>query len=383
MPPSAPPASASTAAAASAESAAPDAQLLSERVPMPIARGKSAPNRLLKAPMEELLASLSESEYDALLQRSGVDPSSSSSSSTTSSAAPASGPNSSASGQSGQEKKIPAHMPLPAHLALYRAWAKGKWGIVVTGNVAVDPRHLGTPFDNAMPPLLDGAVEEVRRLIDAASASSSTPGSSSGAESVVREPKFYAQQAAVLRAFTQYARAVKGADDIADEAQRPLAVMQLVHAGRQSLRGAGRGLLEQPWAPSCVPMRPSSSPHSSSAAALNPLAYAGKLLDHLMWGTPHALTLGEIEVLKAQFLAAAYLAKRAGFDGVELHASHGYMLAAFLSPKTNTRTDAYGRDAKGRARLLLELVSETRAICGKDFIVGVKVSARSLRSFQL
>jgi 2,4-dienoyl-CoA reductase-like NADH-dependent reductase (Old Yellow Enzyme family) len=87
-----------------------------------------------------------------------------------------------------------------------------------------------------------------------------------------------------------------------------------------------------------------------------------------------AMTLAEIEQLREDFIAAAVRAERAGFDGVELHGAHGYILCAFLSPETNQRTDAYGGSLAGRARLLFEIIDGVRAETRPDFQVGVRLS---------
>ncbi|MEO0322407.1 MAG: NADH:flavin oxidoreductase [Myxococcota bacterium] len=87
-----------------------------------------------------------------------------------------------------------------------------------------------------------------------------------------------------------------------------------------------------------------------------------------------ALTRVEVEALRDAFIAAALRAERAGFDGVELHGAHGYVLAQFLSPTINTRDDDYGGDLAGRARLLREVLEGVRAACRPDFTVGVRLS---------
>lgn len=86
------------------------------------------------------------------------------------------------------------------------------------------------------------------------------------------------------------------------------------------------------------------------------------------------LTLSEVEVLRDDFIAAAKRAERAGFDGVEVHGAHGYILAQFLSEKLNRRDDAYGGDAERRARLLLEVIDGIRAACRADFQIGLRLS---------
>jgi 2,4-dienoyl-CoA reductase-like NADH-dependent reductase (Old Yellow Enzyme family) len=87
-----------------------------------------------------------------------------------------------------------------------------------------------------------------------------------------------------------------------------------------------------------------------------------------------ALSLGEVEELVAAFVAAAQRAEQAGFDGVEIHGAHGYVLTAFLSPETNRRTDRYGGSLENRARLLFEVVEAVRRETRPDFQVGLRLS---------
>lgn len=95
--------------------------------------------------------------------------------------------------------------------------------------------------------------------------------------------------------------------------------------------------------------------------------------DHAETGA-RALTLAEVEQLTEDFVAAAIRAERAGFDGVEVHGAHGYVLCQFLSAEINQRTDRYGGSLDDRARILFDVVSGIRARCRKDFIVGVRLS---------
>ena len=90
---------------------------------------------------------------------------------------------------------------------------------------------------------------------------------------------------------------------------------------------------------------------------------------------PLPLTLEEIDTVKKQFAASALRAKRAGFAGIELHAAHGYLLHQFLSPLSNTRTDQYGGTLENRMRLVLEVFSTMQAAVGKQFLLGVRLSA--------
>ncbi|OTA84710.1 hypothetical protein M434DRAFT_24538 [Hypoxylon sp. CO27-5] len=93
------------------------------------------------------------------------------------------------------------------------------------------------------------------------------------------------------------------------------------------------------------------------------------------YGKPHAASLDEISSIKSAFVhAAAYLGK-AGFDGAQLHAAHGYLLAQFLSPTTNLRTDAYGGTLENRARLIIEVADGIRGATGPDFVLAVKINS--------
>jgi 2,4-dienoyl-CoA reductase-like NADH-dependent reductase (Old Yellow Enzyme family) len=87
-----------------------------------------------------------------------------------------------------------------------------------------------------------------------------------------------------------------------------------------------------------------------------------------------AMTASEVEELRDDFIAAAVRAERAGFDGVELHGAHGYILCQFISAETNKRTDKWGGSLENRARLLTEIIAGVRAKTRKDFSLGVRLS---------
>jgi 2,4-dienoyl-CoA reductase-like NADH-dependent reductase (Old Yellow Enzyme family) len=87
-----------------------------------------------------------------------------------------------------------------------------------------------------------------------------------------------------------------------------------------------------------------------------------------------ALSTGEVEALTEDFIAAAVRAERAGFDGVELHGAHGYILCAFLSPETNRRTDRWGGSLENRARIVFEIIKGVRARTRPDFQLGLRIS---------
>ena len=87
-----------------------------------------------------------------------------------------------------------------------------------------------------------------------------------------------------------------------------------------------------------------------------------------------ALSKEEITQLIQQFIAGAVRVKKAGCDGVELHAAHGYLLHQFLSPYTNKREDEYGGSFENRLRIVTEIISGIRKECGPDFPIGVRLS---------
>lgn len=93
---------------------------------------------------------------------------------------------------------------------------------------------------------------------------------------------------------------------------------------------------------------------------------------------PRALTLSEIQKIRMDFVEAALRAKRAGFDGVEIHNCHGFLLTQFLSPLTNHRTDEYGGSLENRSRLLLEITRAVREAVGEEFLVLVRLGLDDL-----
>ena len=93
------------------------------------------------------------------------------------------------------------------------------------------------------------------------------------------------------------------------------------------------------------------------------------------FATPKAMTEADIAALRAAYIAAAGRALAAGFDVLELHAAHGYLLHRFLSPLTNTRTDAWGGDLAGRMRLVLEIARDLREAWPAEKPLFVRISA--------
>lgn len=93
------------------------------------------------------------------------------------------------------------------------------------------------------------------------------------------------------------------------------------------------------------------------------------------YSPPRALDLDELAQIKNEFVAAAQRAVSAGFDLIEIHAAHGYLLHQFLSPLSNQRNDIYGGSLENRARLLVEIVISIRAAIGDDLPLAVRFSA--------
>ena len=128
---------------------------------------------------------------------------------------------------------------------------------------------------------------------------------------------------------------------------------QIFHMGRQ----ASRTVAWRPIAPSATP----------------------PVLGLPLFGASRALTTGEIAGLIGDFAAAAGALQRAGFDGVEVHAAHGFLVGSFLSPFSNRRTDDWGGNAEERARFLLEVIRAIRSRVDPGFAVAVKINASDFR----
>jgi len=102
---------------------------------------------------------------------------------------------------------------------------------------------------------------------------------------------------------------------------------------------------------------------------------APSAIDGFSFGeTPRELTLPEIHLLIEAFAQAARRAKEAGFDAVQLHAAHGYLLSQFLSPLLNLRKDGYGGTRKKRQRFVIEVYEAVRSEVGRDFPVFIKLN---------
>jgi 2,4-dienoyl-CoA reductase-like NADH-dependent reductase (Old Yellow Enzyme family) len=127
--------------------------------------------------------------------------------------------------------------------------------------------------------------------------------------------------------------------------------MQISHPGRQ-VQARMPGVV---WAPSAVAVQ--LGKHSKR------------------FGQPVAMTEEQIDATVERFATSAALAERAGFDGVEVHAAHGYLISQFLSPLVNRRNDDWGGSLENRARLLLEVVRGIREVVSPTFALAVKLNS--------
>ncbi|KUM57725.1 hypothetical protein ACN42_g9448 [Penicillium freii] len=95
-----------------------------------------------------------------------------------------------------------------------------------------------------------------------------------------------------------------------------------------------------------------------------------------VFGKPHAATEGEIQDIIRRFVHVAVYLQKAGYDGIQLHSAHGYLLAQFLSQTTNKRTDKYGGSLTNRARIIVEIAQAIRqALPDPGFIIGIKINS--------
>ncbi|KAG6041481.1 hypothetical protein E4U41_004058 [Claviceps citrina] len=210
-----------------------------------------------------------------------------------------------------------AHLPHEKMIETYATWADGDWGLILTGNVQVDIEYLGHPKDTCANP-------NIPRL-------------------------------ELLDAWKRWAKSANG--------QGGKTIVQLNHPGRQSLPGAGtHGLFGKTMAPSPVPVNLGDG-------------LIAKSVSRLVFGTPREMTAADIQHVIRRFTEAAQLCHEAGFSGVQIHAAHGYLLAQFLSAKTNRRTDEYGGSPKKRAKIVVDILQAVRKVVPRVFCVGIKLNS--------
>lgn len=198
-------------------------------------------------------------------------------------------------------------IPSPELINLYRRWGQGGFGVLLTGNVMIEPDHLEAPGNPIIP--IDEPAEGKR-----------------------------------FEAFKELAAAAKK--------DGSLIVAQVSHPGRQ----VTANVQQHPISASDVQIE--GSPMGMTFA--KPRAMEKKDIDRVIEGFAHA----------------ADYASKAGFDGIELHGAHGYLLAQFLSPRTNKRTDNYGGPLLNRARLILEVADAIKArVKDESFSLGIKINS--------
>jgi 2,4-dienoyl-CoA reductase-like NADH-dependent reductase (Old Yellow Enzyme family) len=219
--------------------------------PLELASGQRLPNRIAKAAMEEFLA-------------------------------------------------VDGQLPGPDLVELYRRWARGGAGLMITGHVMVDRGALADPSDVVL------------------------------------------EKGTPLEPFRRWARAARSGEG--------RVWLQINHPGRvmtSDMPGAVR---------------------SASDVAVDVGRYSR------LYPRPEPMTSGQIEETVQRFASTARMAQTAGFDGVQIHAAHGYLISQFLSPLTNQRQDRWGGDLDNRARLLVDIVAAVRAEVGEQFAVSVKLN---------
>lgn len=146
---------------------------------------------------------------------------------------------------------------------------------------------------------------------------------------------------------------------------------QLHHGGMSSTEDirAGRPM----WVPSIPVNKPGNFMQgfleSELAAMYDPDSPSPQL---------HIMTLADIDTLVDQFTQSALRAKAAGFDAIELHGGHGYIISEFLSPRTNSREDEYGGSLENRARLLTRIIQNIRAKVGSDMALWCKIDSQEI-----
>ena len=137
------------------------------------------------------------------------------------------------------------------------------------------------------------------------------------------------------------------------------------HIGLQLGHSGAKGSTQLGWEAIDEPMPSGNWP----LMAASPLAYGPNN------AVPRAMTLSDMQTLTAQFVQATQRAHAAGFDWLELHCAHGYLLSGFMCPLTNHRSDAYGGSLENRCRYPLEVFHAMRAVWPADKPMGVRISA--------
>ncbi len=154
-------------------------------------------------------------------------------------------------------------------------------------------------------------------------------------------------------------------------------MLQLHHPGRQVVNREDAAKF-RPVAPPAfvayVRKHPEVlAPHEGAPQLVEPTAPSA-VYDAFFTRTPRTLTLKEIEEIIDAFAEGARRAQEAGFDGIQIHAAHGYLLSSFLSPRTNRRDDEYGGSTENRTRIIREIYRRARAKVGDRFPILIKMN---------
>ncbi|KAF8974330.1 hypothetical protein BDZ97DRAFT_1751158 [Flammula alnicola] len=222
--------------------------------------------------------------------------------------------------------------PNAYHFRLYSEWARYDWGMIITGNVAISQDHLTLGRDVVLPASRDMNSEEV------------------------------------LHPFRKLAECIHGRatfraphETSSGNCSNTLAIMQLNHAGRQSSNFIGGRL------PFHAPLAPSSIRVGSGDT------FMSKIVNSIMFQTPKSMSKDDVLSVIDRFVEGAILAHRTGFDGVQLHVAHGYLLSQFLSPKVNIRQDLYS--SENALDIIHTIVQRARESTAKDFVLCIKLNA--------
>jgi len=113
---------------------------------------------------------------------------------------------------------------------------------------------------------------------------------------------------------------------------------------------------------------------SENTGGLQPVA-PSPVPDHLLQEIPHELTTSEVYQFIVDYVAGVMRAVRAGFDAIEIHGTHGYLIASFMSGRTNKRTDEFGGTIQGRLRVPIEIIRRIRKEVGKDYPILMRVAS--------
>jgi 2,4-dienoyl-CoA reductase-like NADH-dependent reductase (Old Yellow Enzyme family) len=193
-------------------------------------------------------------------------------------------------------------VPTAGLARLYQGWAQGGCGLLITGNVIIEPDHLERPGN------------------------------------VILAGPLSSEASAAFQDWTKAGRA-NGTSIWA----------QLSHGGRQTQKLV--------------------NPHPKAPSAVTLGLPGGQ------FGEPQAMSEAEVETIVGAFGQAAAQCQKLGFNGVQIHAAHGYLLSSFLNPRANVRTDRFGGSLENRAWPLLEAVRQARAATGPAFGISVKLNS--------